>query len=296
MTPPPPPPCPQLCASPVLPGPAMLDHILGKLWAAWPWLCRQLRASHLLLWRWVPGRNLSKRRSVWNFSIHQGDACKHWLAVSRGKVASQKVSGFAQRNVCLSLAYCHHFRPHFWGFSPQGCGIPGASTALESQQVILTMETGWSLRTRNKKGGRGLHSLAQSLFFLFTLRSPPLIQWPTAAHQFAALVFFYLLILFSTYSWVARWSNGENSSLEKRRSQFESSGITQTMWCYVRDFILSETPVTHLSTAYNGLPRWLGGKEPTCQCRRRRRYGLDPWVGKIPWRRKWPPTSVCLQE
>ena len=78
---------------------------------------------------------------------------KHWLAVSRGKVASQKVSGFAQRNVCLSLAYCHHFGPHFRGFSPQGCGIPGASTALESQQVILTMETGWSLRTRNKKGG-----------------------------------------------------------------------------------------------------------------------------------------------
>ena len=40
-----------------------------------------------------------------------------------------------------------------------------------------------------------------------------------------------------------------------------------------------------------GLPRWLSGKESTCQCRR---LGFHPWVGKIPWRRKWQPTSVFL--
>ena len=40
-----------------------------------------------------------------------------------------------------------------------------------------------------------------------------------------------------------------------------------------------------------GLPWWLSGKESTCQCRR---YGLDPWVGKIPWRRKWQLTPVFL--
>ena len=34
------------------------------------------------------------------------------------------------------------------------------------------------------------------------------------------------------------------------------------------------------------------GKESACQCRSRRRQGLDPWVGKIPWRRKWQPTPV----
>ena len=43
-----------------------------------------------------------------------------------------------------------------------------------------------------------------------------------------------------------------------------------------------------------GLPRRLSGKESTCQCRRHRRYGLDPWVGKIPWRRKWQRTPVFL--
>ena len=39
------------------------------------------------------------------------------------------------------------------------------------------------------------------------------------------------------------------------------------------------------------LPRWLSGKKPTCQCRR---LGFHPWVGKIPWRRKWQCTPVFL--
>ena len=36
---------------------------------------------------------------------------------------------------------------------------------------------------------------------------------------------------------------------------------------------------------------WLGGKESTCQGRG---LGFHPWVGKIPWRRKWQPTPVLL--
>ena len=43
-----------------------------------------------------------------------------------------------------------------------------------------------------------------------------------------------------------------------------------------------------------GLPRWLRGKESTCQCRGHKRHTLDPWVGKIPWSRKWQPTPVFL--
>ena len=43
-----------------------------------------------------------------------------------------------------------------------------------------------------------------------------------------------------------------------------------------------------------GLPRWLSGKESACQCRRHRRWGLDPCVGQIPWRRKWQPTPGFL--
>ena len=40
-----------------------------------------------------------------------------------------------------------------------------------------------------------------------------------------------------------------------------------------------------------GLPRWLRDKEFTCQCKR---HGFNPWVRKIPWRRKWQPTPVFL--
>ena len=38
-------------------------------------------------------------------------------------------------------------------------------------------------------------------------------------------------------------------------------------------------------------PRRLSGKEPVCQCRRPR---FDPWVRKIPRRRKWQATPVFL--
>ena len=41
------------------------------------------------------------------------------------------------------------------------------------------------------------------------------------------------------------------------------------------------------------LPWWLNVKESPCQCRR---CWFDPWVGKIPWRRKWPPTPVSFRE
>ena len=40
------------------------------------------------------------------------------------------------------------------------------------------------------------------------------------------------------------------------------------------------------------LPRWLSGEESACQSRKHRRLGFDPWVRKIPWRRKWQPTPV----
>ena len=38
-------------------------------------------------------------------------------------------------------------------------------------------------------------------------------------------------------------------------------------------------------------PRWLSGKEPTCQ---RTGRGFSPWVRKISWRRKWRPSPVFL--
>ena len=35
-------------------------------------------------------------------------------------------------------------------------------------------------------------------------------------------------------------------------------------------------------------------KKSTCQCRRHRRCGFDPWIGKILWRRSWQSTPALL--
>jgi len=41
-------------------------------------------------------------------------------------------------------------------------------------------------------------------------------------------------------------------------------------------------------------PGGSSGKEPACQCRRRKRCRFDPWVRRISWSRKWQPTPVFL--
>ena len=35
-------------------------------------------------------------------------------------------------------------------------------------------------------------------------------------------------------------------------------------------------------------------KEAACQCRRHKQHTFSPWVGKIPWSKKWQPTPVFL--
>ena len=49
----------------------------------------------------------------------------------------------------------------------------------------------------------------------------------------------------------------------------------------------------HLLSVW-GFPGGPGGKETAYQYRRHKKSEFDPWVGKIPWRRKWQPTPVLL--
>ena len=49
----------------------------------------------------------------------------------------------------------------------------------------------------------------------------------------------------------------------------------------------------HAHPPWWGLPRWPGGKESACQCKR---HWFDLWVGKIPWRRKRQPLQYSLLE
>jgi len=46
-----------------------------------------------------------------------------------------------------------------------------------------------------------------------------------------------------------------------------------------------------LFALHSSVPWWLSGKEPVYQCRG---CGFDPWVGKIPRRKKLQPTPVFL--
>ena len=45
---------------------------------------------------------------------------------------------------------------------------------------------------------------------------------------------------------------------------------------------------------YKSFPHGTSGKEHACRCRRYKRCGSNPWMGKIPWRRAWQPTPVFL--
>ena len=55
-------------------------------------------------------------------------------------------------------------------------------------------------------------------------------------------------------------------------------------------------PVIPSRMSICGLPRWLSGREPACQHRRRKRHGFDPWIRKIPWRSNGNPLQAsCLE-
>ena len=47
----------------------------------------------------------------------------------------------------------------------------------------------------------------------------------------------------------------------------------------------------HKTPSLYTIPWWLRWERICLQCRR---SGFDPWVGKIPWRRKWQPTPIFL--
>ena len=45
----------------------------------------------------------------------------------------------------------------------------------------------------------------------------------------------------------------------------------------------------------SGFPDGASGKEPTCQCRRHKKLGFNPWVGKIPGEGNCNPLQyTCL--
>ena len=65
------------------------------------------------------------------------------------------------------------------------------------------------------------------------------------------------------------------------------------IWYYTCfNAILPNHPTLSLSHRVQKTLLWV--KKSACQCRRHKRFWFDPWIGKIPWSRKWLPTPVFL--
>ena len=69
------------------------------------------------------------------------------------------------------------------------------------------------------------------------------------------------------------------------------SGLENSMDCTVRGITKSRT---RLSDFHSLVLRFPGGSDDKRVCLQCRRPRLDPWVGKIPWRRERQPTPVFL--
>ena len=59
-------------------------------------------------------------------------------------------------------------------------------------------------------------------------------------------------------------------------------------------YVIKGKECSHLKSLSRSFPGTTSGKKPTCQCRRYKKHGFDPWVGKILWRRAWQPAPVFL--
>ena len=85
--------------------------------------------------------------------------------------------------------------------------------------------------------------------------------------------------------------------------QIHTSPSRMAEWCLKltgKEHVWTQANEKSTATCFNALHSlliytwfswWLNGQESTCQCRR---FGPNPWVMKIPWRRKWQPTPVFL--
>ena len=89
-----------------------------------------------------------------------------------------------------------------------------------------------------------------------------------------------------------------------RKAAVQSSGKDKGTWAGCGQHLLKGTALhSHslflvLSLIYGASIECRGfpGGSDSKQCLQCKRPGFDPWIGKIPWRRAWQPTSVFLLE
>ena len=87
---------------------------------------------------------------------------------------------------------------------------------------------------------------------------------------------------------MTEWLTYLGFSMYNTMSSANSDSLLLSFWIWMPLFLFQICLLLcRVSYSMCGLPWWLSGKESACQCRR---PGFDPWVRKIPWRRKWQPS------
>ena len=104
----------------------------------------------------------------------------------------------------------------------------------------------------------------------------------------------------TTTGWIPCTPRKEKA-LRVSEQDFCDSHFTTSQWFAEADYSVGDHTnegeghmVKRKGQRERGLLRWLGGNEFACQCRTCRRPMFDPWVGKIPWRKKWQPSPAFL--
>ena len=96
-----------------------------------------------------------------------------------------------------------------------------------------------------------------------------------------------MILVFWMLSFKPTFSLTSFTFIKRLFSSSSLSAIRVVSSAYLRFLI----PPYFVRYFHIGLSWWLSDKESACQCRR---PGFNPWVGKIPWVRKWQPTLVFL--
>ena len=146
-----------------------------------------------------------------------------------------------------------------------------------------------------------LPSLGSGASFLGSCRSWPFLQPPSQQHCFLPQWSHNPLFCMSNLSlppsvrtfgitFMAPWIIQVTSSSIKLRA-FNLIISVKSLLPHKRTYLQVAEIRTWVSlgtiTESTWLPRWLSSKESFCQCRRCRWSRFSPWVGKVPWRRKW---------
>ena len=107
------------------------------------------------------------------------------------------------------------------------------------------------------------------------------------SNEYSGLIFFRINFLQLV------WSPCSPHSQESSPAPPFESINWEKPWCWERLKAKEEGEAKDEMVREHQL-RWPTSKESACQCRRHRRHGFDPWIGKIPWSRKQQTTLVFL--